>query len=531
MRTRPRRLSDDLDRYPFPIRYRRHGTHFGVPFVPILGSRGCWGSCKYCSITSVLRDARAYGGAKMLRHRSPENIAREMYALSQNAGGRAIFCFHDDNFLMPRERDSLERVRAIREAYDALGGGEIALIGKCRPDSVTPELMREIRALGVIRLYVGVENASQRGADHLGRRAQQACVADALEACRQAGIFVCYNLLLFEPDATLDDVRENVAFMRKNAQHPVNFCRAEPYVGTPLHADVAGRQALGGSYLGFNYRIEDDDTELLFRICSAAFRQRNFDAEGVANRNMGLGYSLKILEQFYEDRDGARVEIQRRTERATRTISLETAGFLADAIGIVERHRGDPDAILPADRPPRPRDRRRRSRAARRARRSLRRHEPLREERRRASLVEVLDPALGARRAERRVVGHAGGERGGVRGVLRLRSERDRASAAARSAAARPAAARSGSAGSGSLSIPFRPIGSARRRRLPIRRRPIGSARTQSRRSIRRRRISPTSAAGETSRRHRRLRRIRSRAIGRGSSIRCPRRRAPRAHR
>lgn len=345
MRTAPRRLRDDLDAYPFPARYRPHGEHFGVPFIPIMGGRGCWGSCSYCSITSTLRDARAYGGAKMLRHRTPENVAREMFELCSAAGGRGLFCFHDDNFLMPKPEASLARVRAIRQAFDALGGGDVALIGKCRPDSVTPELMRELRALGVIRLYVGVENAAQRGADHLNRKTQQAWVDQALAACREAGIFVCYNLLLFEPDATITDVRENIAFMRRNAHHPVNFCRAEPYVGTPLHQDVSTRQELGGSYLGFNYRIEDDDTELAFRIASAAFRQRNFDPQGVANRNMGLGYSLKILEQFYEDPDGRRTALSRRTAALTRAISMETAGFLEQVLDLVEAHRDDPDVI------------------------------------------------------------------------------------------------------------------------------------------------------------------------------------------
>jgi hypothetical protein len=345
MRTAGRRLTDALDAHPFPARYRPHGKHYGVPFIPIMGGRGCWGACSYCAITSTLRDARSYGGAKMLRHRSPENVATEMFELTSRAGGRGLFCFHDDNFLMPRPKDSLERVRAIREAFDGLGGGDIAFIGKCRPDSVSPELMRELRKLGVIRLYVGVENASQKGADHLNRRTQQERTDDALRACREAGIFVCYNLLLFEPDATLDDVRENIAFMRRNAHHPVNFCRAEPYVGTPLHEDVAARQELGGSYLGFNYRIEDDDTELLFRVCSAAFRQRNFDPEGVANRNMGLGYSLKILEQFYEDPDGQRKALQRRTEALTRAISMETAGLLERALELVLAHRDAPDAL------------------------------------------------------------------------------------------------------------------------------------------------------------------------------------------
>ncbi len=337
LRTPALPLLEQLDELPFPVRYRAHAKHCGIPFIPVMGSRGCWGSCTYCSITSFYRDARAHGGGKTLRQRTPENIAEEMAVLWHDAGGPSIFCFHDDNFLMPRPADSAARVRAIRASLDELGVGKAGFIGKCRPDSVTPELMKELRELGVFRLYVGVENASQHGSDHLNRRTQTLRVRDALRACREAGIFVCYNILLFEPEATLDDVRENIAFMREHARHPVNFCRAEPYYGTPLQLSLVGRENAGGSYLGYNYRIADDRTELLFRVCAAAFRQRNFDPAGVANRNMGVGYSIKVLEQFYEDPHGKRAALERRASEVTRTISNETAGFLEQALELVER--------------------------------------------------------------------------------------------------------------------------------------------------------------------------------------------------
>jgi len=346
LRTAARPLLRDLDELPFPTRYRPHARHMGVPFIPIMGGRGCWGACAYCSITSFYRDARAHGGGAMLRHRSPEDVATEMALLWHAAGGEAVFCFHDDNFLLPRPEASLKRIRAIRSALDDLGVGKAAMIGKCRPDSLTPELAKELAALGVIRLYVGVENASQRGSDHLNRKNQTACVSQALRACREAGIFVCYNLLIFEPDAHVADVQENIAFMREHAQHPVNFCRAEPYVGTPLCHDLERRQNLGGSYLGHGYRIADDEAELLFRVCSSAFRQRNFEASGVANRSMGLGYSLKLLEFFHTGAPGPLAALKRRAEQLTRAIVLETASFLDTAITLVEQYPHDEDVLM-----------------------------------------------------------------------------------------------------------------------------------------------------------------------------------------
>jgi len=344
--TAGRRLVDDLDALPFARRYRAHTRHLGVPFVPIMASRGCWGACSYCSITTFYRDARDHGGGRTVRLRSPDNVAREMAVLWHAAGGDSIFCFHDDNFLLPRPEATLERVRAIRAGLDGYGVGRAAMIGKCRPETVTPALAKQLRALGVLRLYVGVENASEHGAGDLNRGRQWQAVHTALDACREAGIFVCYNLLIFEPDATLDDLRANVRFMREHAEHPVNFCRAEPYHGTPLHLDLETRGRLSGSHLGWDYRLEDPRVEALFRITSAAFRQRNFDPDGVANRYMGLGYSMKLLEFFYADPTGSLGALDRRVRAVTRGIATETADLLDEALALAERlDPSDHDAL------------------------------------------------------------------------------------------------------------------------------------------------------------------------------------------
>ncbi|MBI4705836.1 MAG: cobalamin B12-binding domain-containing protein [Deltaproteobacteria bacterium] len=101
-RTPARALVRDLDAVPHAKRYRPHSRHVGVPFIPITGGRGCWGRCTYCSISAVYRDAREHGPARLLRLRSPESLAEEMAALWHAAGGKAIFCFHDENLLLPR---------------------------------------------------------------------------------------------------------------------------------------------------------------------------------------------------------------------------------------------------------------------------------------------------------------------------------------------------------------------------------------------------------------------------------------------
>ena len=346
VRTEARPLCADLDALPFVYRYREPARHLGLAFRPVWGSRGCWGSCAFCAITTYYRDAHAHGGGRKLRLRSVENLAEEMAALWHAEGDTTLFCFHDETLLLPRPADSLARLTELRRQLDALGVGQVGLIGKCRPDCVTPELAKELRRLGVVRMFVGVENGTQQGLDHLGRRTKLVQIEQALAAYEAAGIFVCYNLLLFEPDGALEDVRGNIDFMRRHAHIPVNFCRAEPYHGTPLYHRVKERGALMGSYLGWDYRIEDDRLELAFRIAAAAFRERNYDPEGVANRTMGLGYTSQLLRCFYNVNTVQGRHLLDRVEQLTRDISLDTAMFLEQAVNIAETcDLGDHDAI------------------------------------------------------------------------------------------------------------------------------------------------------------------------------------------
>ena len=338
VRTAARNLAQDLDALPMARRYRAHTRHLGVPFVPISGSRGCWARCSFCSITSQLRDAREHGAqGRLLRLRSPENLVTEMILLARAVGDSAIFCFHDENFLLPRPEDTLARVGAIKQLLDKAGMGRVGFVGKCRPDTLTPDLAHGLAELGVIRLYVGVENASQAGADHLNRRVRVQAMDQALQACRDAGIAACYNLLLFEPETTLEDVADNIAFIRRHPEQPVNFCRAEPYLGTPLLAKLAHSRNLSGSFLGWDYRIVDDRAELLFRMCAAAFRQRNFAPEGVANRCMGITYSARVLDWFYRAGDARKEGLRERATTLTRNISLDSAELLEQALDLAGR--------------------------------------------------------------------------------------------------------------------------------------------------------------------------------------------------
>ena len=100
--TAPRPTLDDLDALPFPDRRGPVHSIAGVPTSYLMGSRGCYGSCAYCCITTLHQLAPG----KRFRQRNVEGIADEMVPLYHERGTRQ-FIFHDDNFLVPSEAVSV----------------------------------------------------------------------------------------------------------------------------------------------------------------------------------------------------------------------------------------------------------------------------------------------------------------------------------------------------------------------------------------------------------------------------------------
>jgi len=54
-----------------------------------------------------------------------------------------------------------------------------------------------------------------------------------------------------------------------------------------------------GDYLAWGYQMRDPRVELLFRIVSTTFAQRNFKPDGVANLNMGIRFDAEVVHHHY----------------------------------------------------------------------------------------------------------------------------------------------------------------------------------------------------------------------------------------
>ena len=292
--TAARPLAPDLDALPFPTRFGDLQVHLGIPTTFLVGSRGCYGHCTFCCIHAFIRESKG----PAYRARTPDNVADEIAELRFSRGAR-LFVFHDDDFFTRNREHDLARVTALRDALRRRGVGDVAFVVKARPDDVDPEVFRVLREIGLLRVYVGIEAGSTQGLKTLGRGVDLETNRRGLERLRAQGVYTCFNMLIFDPDSTLASLRASLGFLRDNPDIPMNFCRTEVYVGTPLEKRLVREGRLRGDEFGWDYDIADPEAELVFRIFSRAFLDRNFRCDGLMNSNLGLGYHLYLLKHFY----------------------------------------------------------------------------------------------------------------------------------------------------------------------------------------------------------------------------------------
>lgn len=310
---------ENLDALPFPRRDEFH-EYFGRRIAGILSSRGCWRDCAFCSIDAWYRS----GGGRKFRIRSIDNIVAEMSQLYHGHGIR-IFNFQDDNFFLPDSRQALTRFKALRAGLRSAGVDGIAIAVKARPDSITRAALDVLDDLGIFRVFLGVENASQRGLDNLNRNNTVAQIESALKILNDFDLHVAYNLLLFEPDTSMQDLAINLDFIERHGDNPFNFCRAEAYAATGLEQKLRADNILSGDYFGFDYRIKDPRVETFHRLANYAFFDRNFSDYGLQYFTMEVDFSYLLLRRFFPD-------------RLNRELRAEVRGFIKETNIDTHRH-------------------------------------------------------------------------------------------------------------------------------------------------------------------------------------------------
>ena len=187
------------------IHYREgYSLYVGIPFCPT--------TCLYCSFPSynlaVWKDrVDAYLDA----------LEREMAASAAMMGSRILDTVYiGGGTPTTLEPDQLDRLFSMLEKYFPLEGIQEFTIEAGRPDSITPDKLRVIRAHAVTRISVNPQTMKEETLRLIGRRHSVQQVRDAFAMCREAGFDnINMDIILGLPEETEEDVRHTLEEIEK----------------------------------------------------------------------------------------------------------------------------------------------------------------------------------------------------------------------------------------------------------------------------------------------------------------------------
>jgi TonB family protein len=332
--TPQRRTLDDLDTLPFPVRHGRIHTIAGVPTSFLMGSRGCYENCAYCCITTLHNLAPG----KKFRQRSVELIADEMVELYRERGTRQ-FVFHDDNFLVPAVAHNQKRIEGFDNAFKSRGMEDLALLIKCRPADANLEVLSRLKEMGLVRIFMGIESATEMGLLTLDRHQTVGQSTRALEICAELDVSAQFTIMTFNPDANLNTLRADLAFMRRFAGNPLNFCRAEIYAGTPLEKRMIALGRARGDYRAREYSMYDPVADLACTISLDLFYDRCWGTGSLMQNTIGLDHMIAVRKRF-----NGRDDLCERAHAWVRAVNLDTLDLLEEVIELSAAGLGKMDA-------------------------------------------------------------------------------------------------------------------------------------------------------------------------------------------
>ena len=229
----PRPLMQNLDELPFPARHLFPKWYFMrwmcmrgryIKGTNMMSARGCPYDCSYCASKVMFgRNARFI---------SPKKVVDEIEHLVKEHGMKAI-TFSDDTFSV-NEKRAIEMCNEIKKR----GLDKIKFRVQLRANTVSENLLKNLKEAGCIQVDVGVESGSQRILNILNKNITTEQARNAFKLFKKYKLNTCATFMIGNPTETLDDIEMTRALAKEINADYTQFFITTPYPGTKLYEDV-----------------------------------------------------------------------------------------------------------------------------------------------------------------------------------------------------------------------------------------------------------------------------------------------------
>ena len=240
----------------------------GLRGVNLNAARGCPFSCSFCQ--PVLD--KMFG--KKLRQRTPASVVAEIVELKERYQIEG-FWFTDDTFTTRR---------VWVEAFcDALEAADLDLLWGCttRANLIAPELLERMHSVGLRKLGIGLESATERIREGVYSKGVAAdAVDETVRRCSELGVQTLLFLMLGAPGERRREMLQTIRFASGLPATEASFSLFVPIPGTTLYDDmVAKGYAMSRDYTDYDYysrqpfthELHRSELRLLQRMGYAAF--------------------------------------------------------------------------------------------------------------------------------------------------------------------------------------------------------------------------------------------------------------------